>query len=69
MSPRARGRCGAPLVLSTLGHGYTHADGPDRHVPTPVRPNHSSEQVYDHISRGRKRLSGEGALFTRGDGR
>lgn len=69
MSERVCGRCGAPLVLSVVGHGYTHADGPDRHVPTPVRPGGDSTRIYDQVSMGRKRPSGEGALFTRGDGR
>jgi hypothetical protein len=57
--------CDARVVLGPLG--YTHADGPDQHVPTPVRRVRGP--VFDVTSRGHKRPSGPDALFTQGDGR
>lgn len=62
--------CGAALMLGP--RGYTHADGPDKHVPRPVSSRTlalGTGMRYDHVSSGHKRPSGEGALFTRGDGR
>lgn len=64
-SERVCADCGARVILGP--RGYTHADKPDKHVPTPVR--RVGGPVFDSASRGSKRASGDGALFTRGDGR
>lgn len=66
-STRVCNECGQPLVM---GHaGYTHRDGPDRHVPTPVRRRGAGQPAFDRPDFGHKRPSGSAALFTKGDGR
>lgn len=60
-------KCGARVMLGLCG--YTHADGPDKHTPTPVRRVDASAPMFGHVSRGTKRPSGDAALFTKGDGR
>ena len=59
--------CEAPVVLGP--RGYTHRDGPDKHVPTPVRRLNPGAPKFEHASHGGKRPSGDAALFKQGDGR
>ena len=60
-------RCGNAVVLGA--RGYTHRDGPDKHEPIPVKRRHGGMPVFEHVSRGLKRPSGDAAVFTQGDGR
>jgi hypothetical protein len=67
MSERLCAHCGKPVVLGP--RGYTHTDGPDRHVPTPVRRLDPGAPIRELVSHGAKRPSGDAAHFTEGDGR